>query len=175
MSDVLEVLNSVNRRQIAELEKTGRELDPSAHDAGKVFSERVRQVQAAILHTYQEVAYSAVRQADPRIAAESWQQMNALCDNPFRVLKYFKAPYPDLIPVVKTINRKTVRPRFNSFPLSFFRTNTKTKGVSFGPTTNGREKNRAEPGGGGGGLAGVTEKGGRGEAPRHKNGPRLWG
>ena len=95
MNDILdsEVLNSVNRCQIAEMEKMGRELDPQQPNSCERFGERVRQVEAAIRHTWQLTAFASLREADPATAAKLWKRMSELCDRSLAVLKEFKDKY----------------------------------------------------------------------------------
>ena len=96
MNDILDsdVLNSVNRCQIAEMEKMGRELDPQQPGACERFSERVRHVEAAILHTWQLTAFASLRESDPAAAAKLWKRMSELCDRSLAVLREFKDKYP---------------------------------------------------------------------------------
>ena len=89
-----DVLNSVNRCQIAEMEKLGRELDPQQSGAGDRFAERVRHVAAAIIHTWQLTAFASLRESDPAAAAKLWKAMSQLCDNALAVLKQVKDMYP---------------------------------------------------------------------------------
>ncbi len=91
IADTTEYLNIVNRCQIAELERAGRELDPEKDCA--LFSTRVVNVQAAVIHTYQLVAFAAVRQADPKKAALMWKEMSDYCDSALVVLKDLKVKY----------------------------------------------------------------------------------
>ena len=90
----LEQLNSVNRCQISEMEKAGRELDPGKHGSCEEFARHVRGVQSAIEHTYQFTAYHAVRQKRPADAAELWMEMSKLCESALGVLKNLKDIYP---------------------------------------------------------------------------------
>jgi hypothetical protein len=94
MTDIGEVLDSVNRCQIAEMEKKARELDPAQSGSTAEFSRQVRNVQAAIIHTYQITAYSSLRQADPMSAAALWKAMSDLCDRALGVLRTLKDTYP---------------------------------------------------------------------------------
>lgn len=59
------------------------------------FSERVRHVEAAIIHTWQLTAFASLREADPAAAAKLWKAMSQLCDNALAVLKAVKETYPD--------------------------------------------------------------------------------
>lgn len=96
MNDILDsdVLNSVNRCQIAEMEKMGRELDPQQPGSCDRFAERVRHVEAVIVHTWQLTAFASLRESDPAAAAKLWKAMSQLCDNALVVLKAFKDTYP---------------------------------------------------------------------------------
>jgi hypothetical protein len=97
VNDILDsdVLNSVNRCQIAEMEKMGRELDPAQPDSCVQFTEKVRHVEAAIIHTWQLTAFASLRESDPATAAKLWKAMSQFCDNALAVLKAFKDTYPD--------------------------------------------------------------------------------
>ena len=89
----MELINSVNRCQIAELQKAGKELDPTAYDSCAVFSQHVRNVQAAVTHTYQLTAFAAIRRADPVEAATLWKEMVQFCEMALGALKGLKAIY----------------------------------------------------------------------------------
>ena len=90
----LEILNAVNHCQISEMANAGRTLDPARNDSCVRFGQHVRNVQAAIVHTYQMTAYAALREADPGKAAILWQQMTELCDAAFVELVRLKEVYP---------------------------------------------------------------------------------
>jgi hypothetical protein len=94
MSETLEILNSVNRCQVAEMEKAGRELDPQHFDSCNIFATHVRSVQAAIIHTYQFTAVATLRESDPKVAAMLWKEMSQLCDSALKVLASLKDTYP---------------------------------------------------------------------------------
>ena len=89
----MDLISCVNRCQIAELEKVGKDLDPGAYDACVVFSRHVRNVQAAVTHTYQIIAFAAVRQADPGKAAALWKDMIQVCELALHALKDLKSAY----------------------------------------------------------------------------------
>jgi hypothetical protein len=91
----LEILNSVNRCQIAEVQKAGQELDPQHFDSCNIFANQVRNLQAAIIHTYQITAAAALRESDPEPAAKLWKEMSRFCDEALNVLKVLKDTYPD--------------------------------------------------------------------------------
>jgi hypothetical protein len=96
VNDILDsdVLNSVNRCQIAEMEKMGRELDPKQPGSCDRFAERVRHVEAAIIHTWQLTAFASLRESNPAAAAKLWKAMSNLCDSALTVLKEVKDTYP---------------------------------------------------------------------------------
>ena len=94
VNDMLEVLSSVNRCQIAEMEKKGKELDPAQYGSCEKFSHYVRNVQAAIIHTYQITAFWALRESEPEKAALLWRQMSDFCDSALAVLKVLKDIFP---------------------------------------------------------------------------------
>ena len=89
-----EHLNSVNRCQVAEMEKLGKQLDPKAETSCKVFGVQVRKVQAAVIHTYQITAFASLREADPALAATLWKSLMEFCENALRVLQSLKDLYP---------------------------------------------------------------------------------
>ena len=90
----LGVLNTVNRCQISEMRKAGEILDPTTNESCREFSRHVRNVQAAIVHTYQMVAHQAIREPEPGKAAVLWKEMGELCDDALQQLKEFKSTYP---------------------------------------------------------------------------------
>jgi hypothetical protein len=94
MQEILAFIDTVNRRQIEKMEKTGKELDPSAYGSDAAFSEQVRNVQAAIIHTYQLVASASLQQESPEAAARLWQAMSAFCDAALASLGNLKDIYP---------------------------------------------------------------------------------
>jgi hypothetical protein len=90
--DNLDILEAVNRSQIDQLKNAGLELDPAVDRAR--FSKHVSNVQAMVVHTYQLIAWQAVRQPDPKEAARFWKAMTELCDAALTVLKEYKSVYP---------------------------------------------------------------------------------
>jgi len=88
----LDLVNAVNRSQIAEMKKAGSELNPATDGAG--FGKHVANVQAAVIHTYQLTAWRAIRKSDPKEAATLWKEMADLCDAALIVLKELKEVYP---------------------------------------------------------------------------------
>jgi hypothetical protein len=95
MQDIsLETLGSINRCQIHEMEMAGQHLDPAVEGSCKEFGHKVRNVQAAIIHTYQVVAHLAIQQADAAGAAVLWREMNELCDAALVALRDLKGKYP---------------------------------------------------------------------------------
>ena len=89
----LDLIETVNRCQVAEMERIGKELNPQEYGAGEQFARQVERVQAAIVHTYQVVAFAAFRQSDPKAAAMLWQHMSSFCDLALGVLKTLKDRY----------------------------------------------------------------------------------
>lgn len=87
IADNLEILNTVNRCQIDGLKKAGSELDPVKDSAA--ISVQLRNVQAAVIHTYQLTACAAIRESDPKIAALRWKEMVELCDAALSGIKEF--------------------------------------------------------------------------------------
>jgi hypothetical protein len=84
-ADNLGVLDAVNRCQIAELKKAGAELDPS-QDCTEFFN-KVRNMQSAVIHTYQLTAYASMREPDPKKAAAAWKAMADFCEGALVVLR----------------------------------------------------------------------------------------
>src|SRR5665213_2575427 len=87
----LDILDAVNRCQIAELKKAGSELDP-AMDCTE-FYHRVRNVQSAVIHTYQLTAYASSRESDPKKAAALWKTMTDFCEDALVVLRELRVKY----------------------------------------------------------------------------------
>jgi hypothetical protein len=50
------------------------------------FAKHVRNVQSAVIHTYQLKAYAAIRQPDPKDAAMLWKEMADFCDSALEAL-----------------------------------------------------------------------------------------
>ncbi|MBI4659039.1 MAG: hypothetical protein HY735_09360 [Verrucomicrobia bacterium] len=91
-----QALDAVNRCVIEELERAGEELSPrTTHNWCGLFTEHVRRVEAAIVHTYQLVAHSAIRQESPAEAAKLWREMSTYCDFALQKLKGLKDQFPD--------------------------------------------------------------------------------
>lgn len=90
----LDVVDTVNRCNISELEKLGESLDPQRPDSCDKFGEHVAGVQAALVHTYRIVSYVAVRTDDPKLAAQHWKQMGEFCDLALNALKTLKEKFP---------------------------------------------------------------------------------
>src|SRR6266481_2289297 len=94
MEITLEHLNLVNRFQIFELEKAAKTLDPKQQASSEAFSVHVRNVQAAVIHTYQITAFESVREADPGIAAKLWKSMMEFCESALTALGHLKDTHP---------------------------------------------------------------------------------
>jgi hypothetical protein len=90
-ADNLEVLDAVNRCQIAELKKAGVELDPT-RDCTE-FYKKVRNVQSAVIHTYQLTAYTSIRDPDSKKAAAAWKAMSDFCEGALVVLRDLRGKY----------------------------------------------------------------------------------
>jgi hypothetical protein len=91
MTAIAETLINVNRCQLAVLKKAGAELDPIKNCAE--FTNLVRNVQAAVIHTYQLSAYASVQESEPKKAAEIWKDMTDYCESALIVLKDLKDKY----------------------------------------------------------------------------------
>jgi len=90
----LEHLNQVNQCQVAEMDQAGKTLDPKAEGSCVTFAIHVRNVQAAVIHTYQITAFESLRQADPEIAAKLWKSMMEFCESALTALRQIKEQYP---------------------------------------------------------------------------------
>lgn len=77
------------------MEEAARNLDPSLPDSCIQFGHLVRNVQAAILHTYQLAAHAAIREEAPAKAASLWKEMDDLCDMALKSLEDLKDVYPN--------------------------------------------------------------------------------
>ncbi len=92
----LEFINTVNRCQIEKLDRVGKQLlSRDTHGWCDIFSEHVRQCQAALIHTYQIIARAAVTNESPLEAARLWRQMSEFCDLAMAKLTDLKEQYPD--------------------------------------------------------------------------------
>jgi hypothetical protein len=60
-----------------------------------MFRVQVRNVEAAIVHTYALVAHTAIKEVSPEAAAVLWKNMVEQCDQALRVLWKFKDLYPE--------------------------------------------------------------------------------
>jgi hypothetical protein len=89
-AEQFDVLSQVNKCQIAALEKAAISLSPS--DCAQFFK-CVRNVQSAIIHTYQYTAFIAIREPEPDKAALHWKAMVDICDNALNVLKDLRGSY----------------------------------------------------------------------------------
>ncbi len=90
----LEMVNAMNRCQIAEMEKIGQSLDPGRSDASSTFAQHVLSAQSAIMHTWQIVAFASVREKDPAAAAMLWKDMGEYCDLALKSLNRLKDIFP---------------------------------------------------------------------------------
>ena len=82
----------VNRCQITELNEAGKlEAEP---DACVLFSQKVQNLEAAIKHTYQIIAYRASKEPDPEKAAMLWKEMDEFCTLSLQSLKKWKDVFP---------------------------------------------------------------------------------
>lgn len=90
----LELIHSSNRCQLAELEKLQGELNPDAADSCETFYAIVMQIQACVIHTYQIIAFAAVRHSDPKEAAAMWKIMIELCESALSVIQKLREYSP---------------------------------------------------------------------------------
>lgn len=103
MTAIADTLNAVNRCQVAELKRAGEHLDPVKDCA--TFTCLVRNVQAAVIHTYQMAAFASIQETDPKNAAAIWKDMMEFCESALIVLrnlkdKYFYCGTPELYDMV---------------------------------------------------------------------------
>ena len=94
MTIELETLQELNRCQISDMQKVGESLDPDAPGSCEIFSQKVFDVQCAIVNTYQIVAYFSLREPDPAKVAGWWKQVSEVCDTALKTLKGLKDVYP---------------------------------------------------------------------------------
>jgi len=94
MAITLEYLNLVNRCQIAEMEKAAEEIDQKNPGWCEPFSKEVRNVQAAVIHTYHLTAFASLRESDPAKAAMLWKEMVTFCEEALTSLKTLKDRFP---------------------------------------------------------------------------------
>src|SRR5213594_827111 len=94
MGITAEHVKSVNRCQIAEMEKLGKALDPKEPRSREMFAVQVRNVQAAVIHTYQITAFACLREPDPAAAAALWKSLMEFCEEALRALQGLKIAYP---------------------------------------------------------------------------------
>jgi len=76
------------------MQKAGQDLVPDEFGASDAFAEHVRNVQGAVLHTYQITAFAAVRERDPKRAAERWKEMVKFCDAALEAARILKDRFP---------------------------------------------------------------------------------
>ncbi len=91
MTAIAEILNQVNKCQVAELKRAGEELDPEKNCTE--FTNLIRNAQAAVIHTYQMSAFASVQEPDPQKAAVIWKEMTDYCESALTVLKDLKDRY----------------------------------------------------------------------------------
>ena len=87
-------LDAVYQCRIAEMVKAGKSLPPAVEDSCTQFYHRVKNVEAALIHTYQLVAYSALQESDPGKAAALWKEMGEKCSMALKVLKELRTVFP---------------------------------------------------------------------------------
>ena len=90
----LEVVNTVNRCNVSEMQKVCQLLDPKMEDSCAKFGKHVITVQAALMHTYRIVTFVAVHEKNPAQAAALWKQMGEFCDHALGALKSLKERFP---------------------------------------------------------------------------------
>jgi hypothetical protein len=93
--ECFDVVAAVNQRQIDELEKAGKSCELKAGDFGAEFAKNVRNLEAAVRHTYQIAAWMAGRELDSRKAALLWKTMDDFCDQALKSLKQWQEVFPN--------------------------------------------------------------------------------
>src|SRR5580692_4851220 len=93
-SDTFQLLNSVNLCQVAEMSKAAETFNPAVQEDCVAFSAHVRNVQAAVIHTYQLTAAASLREPDPQKAAALWEGMCKFCEAALTVLRKLKDSQP---------------------------------------------------------------------------------
>jgi hypothetical protein len=83
-----DLLKTVNECQVSQL----KIADPS--DCMD-FYRRIRNVEAAVVHTYQLTAFASIREKDPQKASGLWKEMLDFCDSTLNVLRDLKVKYPN--------------------------------------------------------------------------------
>jgi hypothetical protein len=94
MTIELETIQELNRCQISDMKKVGESLDPAHPDSCGVFSQKVFNLQCALVNTYQIVAHLSLKEPDPGKAALMWKQISEVCDMALSTLKQLKDVYP---------------------------------------------------------------------------------
>jgi len=90
----LAALETVNRCNVSEMEKVGKALNPENRAACELFGHQVKNVEAALIHTYRLVSYVAVNQESPAKAAELWKSMGEFSDLAINALRDIKGQFP---------------------------------------------------------------------------------
>jgi hypothetical protein len=83
----IDIINSVSRYQIQEMQNLAQKGALDSPDSSKRFNTSVSAVQAAIVNTFQVTAHIAVRLANPADAAEVWHEYIEICDLALNTLK----------------------------------------------------------------------------------------
>jgi hypothetical protein len=88
-TDNFDLLKSVNDCQISDLKQAHYDIANCAD-----FDRRVRNAEAAVIHTYQITAHAFLREEDPKKAAVLWKEMARFCESALVILKDLKLKYP---------------------------------------------------------------------------------
>ncbi len=86
-----DLVKAVNACQIAELKRVGSVFDSTNCIE---FYRVVRNVESAVIYTYQLIARASIQEADPQKAAEHWKIMLNFCDAALGELKQIKLKFP---------------------------------------------------------------------------------
>lgn len=87
-------LDNLSDCEVEEMLKTGRNLPPGEESCA-IFKLKVRALESVLVFNYRLTARKALRQADPKDAADLWLRMQQLCNKAFIVLSEMKEKFPD--------------------------------------------------------------------------------
>ena len=78
------------------MKKVGEKMTPTNQSQAQcvAFNLCVRNVQAAVIHTYQLTAFASLQEPDPGKAAVLWKEMSKFCESALVVLRSLKDSYP---------------------------------------------------------------------------------
>jgi hypothetical protein len=88
------LVDTLNRSNVSDMEKTGDSLDPKEEGSREIFGQKVSMVQGALIHTYAILSLAAIRERNPKDAAAIWCRMTDFCDVALKVLSRLKEKFP---------------------------------------------------------------------------------